>query len=198
MNSCNYIAAYLFPLGNWSWSINSRCLSDGRLSHRNLSKNFFLWESSLLLCEVGPALFMKLGSRPWNSNLALEPITWFGGKYWAQPRLRSKKLNFKKEENHNGVGKIGGEIVKRTIVRVSMLGWEIVGWQVTAQNKFWCNINFPFEPGDCNGLLGDCCLRWSPCHGSWLLGNLQRPRWLRDFITAVTGDSRLANLLKKR
>ena len=82
--SVNYITAYLFPLGNWSWSINSRCLSDGRLSHRNLSKNFFLCESSRLLSEAGPALLMKLGSRPWNSNLALEPITWFGGKNWVE------------------------------------------------------------------------------------------------------------------
>ena len=76
--------AYLFPLGNWSMSINSRCLSEGRLSHRNLSKNFFLWESSRDLRELCPwldcCLLIKPGSSAWNSNLAREPITWFGGK----------------------------------------------------------------------------------------------------------------------
>ena len=73
----------LFPLGFWSCSMNSLCLSDGLRSHRNLSKNFFRWdwESSLDLREPAPDLFMKAaGSMAWNSNRARDPITWFGGR----------------------------------------------------------------------------------------------------------------------
>ena len=64
--------------------MNSLCLSDGLLSHRNLSNNFLLWdwESSRDLRDPAPDLFMKAGSMAWNSNLARDPITWFGGKNW--------------------------------------------------------------------------------------------------------------------
>ena len=72
----------LFPLGNWSCSINSLCLSEGRLSQRNRSNNFLLWdwESSRDLRDPAPDLFMKAGSMAWNSNRARDPITWLGGK----------------------------------------------------------------------------------------------------------------------
>ena len=123
-------AAYLFPLGNWSWSINSRCLSDGRRSQRNFSKNFFLCESSLVLSELWLGL-LKLGSRPWNSNLAREPITWFGGKNWRGVEI-GPTIQFEWQSSL--------QLTERGPASLSAARGEklkIVGWQVT-RNKFQC------------------------------------------------------------